>query len=107
MKQSARPHQSWRSNCILLDVALWESRRDLAADKVYIRNLKSYEYFALFRLVVRAWTESEAKWGNPNLTAQLHGQWPGYYPTHYNRWRKLSKTCIDQILVAFKKQSRG
>jgi hypothetical protein len=91
----------------LLDVALWESRTRLAAEKVYIRSLKSYEYFALFSLVVRALTEIGAKWGSPELTEQLREQWVEYYPTHYNHWRKLTKTCIDQILVAFKKESRG
>src|SRR5580658_772959 len=35
----------------VLDGALWESRSKLAADKVYIQRLKSYEYFALFSLV--------------------------------------------------------
>jgi hypothetical protein len=29
------------------DVALWKCRSKLAADKVYIKHLKSYEYFAL------------------------------------------------------------
>jgi hypothetical protein len=79
----------------------------LAADKVYIKHLKSYEYFALFSLVVRALTEVGAKWGDPDLTAQLQEQRADYYQAHYNHWRKLTKACIDQILVAFKKESRG
>lgn len=91
----------------VLDVALWEARRSLAGDKVYIRSLKSYEYFALFSLVGHALSEVGARWGDPDLTAQLVGQWPEYYPTHFNHWRKLTKVCIDQILVAFKKESRG
>jgi hypothetical protein len=91
----------------LLDVALWECRSKLATDKIYIRHLKSYEYFALFSLVIRALTEVGAKWGDPDLTAQLQAQRAQSYPTHYNHWRKLTKTCIDQILVAFKKESRG
>jgi len=41
------------------------------------------------------------------LTAILHGQRTEYYPTHHNHWRKLTKACIDQILGAFKKESRG
>jgi len=49
----------------LLDEALWESRSKLATDKVYIRSLKSYEYFALFSLTIRALTEVGAKWGDP------------------------------------------
>ena len=57
--------------------------------------------------MVRALTEIGAKWGSPELTEQLRGQWVEYYPTHYNHWRKLTKACIDQILVAFKKESRG
>jgi hypothetical protein len=91
----------------VLDVALWEARRSLAGDKVYIRRLKSYEYFALFSVVVHALSEVGAKWGDPDLTAKLVGQWPEYYPTHFNHWRKVTKVCIDQILVAFKKESRG
>lgn len=90
-----------------LDEALWESRSELSKDKVYIRNLKSYEYFALFSLVVRTLTEARAKWGDPALTAQLKGQREDYYPVYYSLWRKLTKACIDHILVAFKKESRG
>jgi hypothetical protein len=90
----------------LLDVALWECRSELSKEKVYIRNLRSYEYFALFSLVVRALTEAGAKWGNPDLTSQLHGQWKEYYPNHFNRWRKFTKACIDHIVAAFKKEAR-
>jgi hypothetical protein len=91
----------------LLDVALTECRRNLGTAKVYVRNLKWYEYFALFSLAVRVLTEVGAKWGDPDLTAQLRGQWVEYYPKRYNLWRKFTKACIDQILVAFKKESRG
>lgn len=90
----------------LLDVALWESRSELSKDKVYIRNLRSYEYFALFSLAVRALTEVGAKWGTPDLTVQLHGQWKEYYPTKSNLWRKFAKVCIDHIIAAFKKEAR-
>ena len=90
----------------LLDVALWESRSELSKDKVYIRNLRSYEYFALFSLVVRALTEVGAKWGKQDLTAQLHGQQMEYSPKCSNIWRKLTKACIDQIIAAFKKEAR-
>jgi AIPR protein len=65
----------------LLDIALSASRSQLAVDKLYIRNLKKYEYFALFSLVVRSLTEVGAKWGTPGLTAQLNAQRVGYYPT--------------------------
>jgi len=51
-------------------------------------------------------TEVGAKWGDPSLTSQLRGQWEDYYPSHYNQWHKLTKTCIDHILEAFKKESR-
>ncbi|MDI1336148.1 MAG: AIPR family protein [Lacunisphaera sp.] len=91
----------------LLDTAMWESRSDLAKVKVYIGNLRSYEYFALFSLAVRALTEVGVKWGDPDLTAQLHGQWDGYYPKRFKLWRKLSKECIDHILAAFNKESRS
>ena len=90
----------------LLDIALSESRSQLAGDKLYIRNLKKYEYFALFSLVVRSLTEVGAKWGTPGLTAQLNAQRVGYYPTHYKDWLKFTKACIDQIIVAFKKDSQ-
>jgi hypothetical protein len=91
----------------LLGDLLWACRRDLAADKIYIRGLKFYEFYALFSLVIRALTGVGANWGDPELTAQIHRQWAEYYSTHYNRWRKLAKACIDHILVGFKKESRG
>jgi len=90
----------------LLDGVLWKCRSALSKDKVYIRNLRSYEYFALFSLVVRVLTDVGAKWGIPNLTAQLHGQWKDYYPKHYKNWHKLTKACINHIVAAFKKETR-
>jgi hypothetical protein len=78
----------------LLDDPLQETRKKLAAKKVYIRNLKSYAYFALFSVVIRALTEIGAKWGDAKLTEQLH-------------WEKLTKACIDHVLAAFEKESRG
>jgi len=89
----------------LLDVALFEARRKLAVDKVYIRNLKLYVYFTLFSLVVRALTEAGVKWGDADLTTTLRGQRAEYYPKHFNDWRNLTKACIDHILVVFKKES--
>jgi len=75
--------------------------------KAMRRLLKiAYEYFALFSLVVRALTEIGAKWAEPDLTAQLHGQWQEYYPTRFNFWRKLTKACIDHVVVAFNKEAR-
>jgi hypothetical protein len=91
----------------LLDGALRESRWDLANAKMYVRNLKRKEYFALFSLAVRALTEVGAKWNDPDLTAQLQGQRKEYYPTHNNLWRKLTKACIDHIRAAFNKESRA
>jgi hypothetical protein len=91
----------------LIDGNLWESRSELSRDKVYIRNLRSYEYFALFSLAVRVLTEVGVKWGSPEFTAKLHGQWKeGYYPARFNLWRKLTKACIDHIVVAYKKEAR-
>ncbi len=91
----------------LLDEALWESRTDLAAKKAYIRRLKSYEYFSLFSLVVRALSEGGATWGDPGLTTRILDQWPDYYRKHYdNNWRRLTKAGIDHIVVAFKKESK-
>ena len=48
-----------------------------------------------------------AKWGNSDLTAKLRVEGAEDYLKHYNLWSKLTKVCIDQILVAFKKESRG
>lgn len=90
----------------LLDSVLSECRSDLARDKVYIKNLKSYEYFALFSLVARALTEVNVKWASPELTTQLQEQWADYYPTHFKLWRSLTKACIDHIIEAFKKTAR-
>ncbi len=91
----------------LLNDPLQEIRKGLAAKRVYIRNLKSYAHFALFSLIVRALTEVGSKWGDPKLTAQLHGQWEAYYPKHYKHWEELTKACIDQIVAAFEKESLG
>jgi hypothetical protein len=90
----------------LIDEALWESRAELARNKVYVRNLKRYEYFALFSLVIRALTEVGARFGDPDLTKQLHEQWPSYYDGHDKLWLRLTKACIDHILQTFKKESR-
>lgn len=90
----------------LLDSALWGCRCDLSRDKVYIRNLRSYEYFVLFSLAARALTAIGAKWGDPALTAKLHGQWDEYYDKHYKHWRAFTKAGIDYILESFKKESR-
>lgn len=85
----------------LIDSVLSEARRDLAKNKVYIRNLRFYEYFVLFSLAVRALTEGGAK-----MTAKLQDQWKKYYPKHFNRWRTLTQACIDQIVTAYKKEER-
>jgi hypothetical protein len=90
----------------LLDVILKESRLDLAAEKLYIRNLKKYEYFALFSLVVRSLTEVGAKWGSAGLTAQLNDQLGAPSSIKVKSWRSLTKACVDQIIVAFKKESQ-
>lgn len=90
----------------LLDEVLWESRSSLATSKVYIRNLKRYEYFALFSLTVRALEEIGAAFGDPSLSKQFEDQWPSYYDDGYHkRWVNLTKACIDHILAAFKKES--
>lgn len=90
----------------LVDDSLLECRSDLAADKVYIFNLKFHGYFAMFSLVVRALTEVGAKWGDPDFTTLLNEQRKEYYPAHSNNWRKLTKACIDHMLAAYKKQAR-
>ena len=90
----------------LVDQVVSECRRELSKEKLYIRNLRSYEYFVLFSRVIRALTEVGAKWSTPELTAQLHGQWKNYYPKHYGRWRKLTKASIDQIVASLAKEAR-
>jgi hypothetical protein len=99
-------HPELAFQLFLLNEPLQETRKKLASKKVYIRNLKSYAYFALFSLVVRALSEVGAKWGDAELTARLHGQWEDYYPKHYNHWEKLTKACIDHILEAFARESK-
>ena len=89
----------------LLDESLNETRRDLAREKAYIQKLKTFDYFALFSLAVRALSDVGAQWGDPRLTGQLYGQWKDYYPQHYKQWHRFAKECIDHILVAFKKEA--
>jgi hypothetical protein len=89
----------------LLDVALTETRRHLAQEKAYIQKLKTFDYFALFSVAIRALSDVGAKWGDPSLTAQLSDQWKDYYPQHYNQWHRFAKECVDRILVAFKKEA--
>lgn len=103
--RATRPELAFQ--LFLLNVPLQETRKKLASKKVYIRNLKSYAYFALFSLVVRILTEVGAKWGDAALTERLYGQWEDYYPKHYNHWEKLTKACIDHILEAFARESRS
>ena len=92
----------------LLDDVLWESRVDLAKDKAYIQNLRSYEYFALFSLVGRALSAVGAKWEDAELTSQLQGQRTSdYYPKRFKLWRNLTKACIDHLLLAFKKEAKS
>lgn len=90
----------------LIDQVLWDARTELAKSKVYIRNLRSYEYFTLFSLVVRAMSEVGARWGRPELTTQLLEQWDDDYSTNFNSWKKLVKACVDHILAAFKKEEK-
>lgn len=90
----------------LLDSDLWECEGDLAREKVYIHNLKTYAYFAVFALAVRALQEMGAKWGDPTLTEHLHGQEKDWELTYYRLWKKLAKACIDHVHAAFMKESR-
>jgi AIPR protein len=91
----------------LADVCLTECRHDLAAEKIYIKNLGSAAYFALFSLVVRALGELGASWGDPRMSEHLQREWPEWVPQHYRRWRKLTKACIDHILATYKKDARS
>jgi hypothetical protein len=90
----------------LVDGSVLESRSDLAADKVYIANLKFHGYFTLFSLITRALTETGAEWSEPGLTANLIEQWNDYYPIHSNNWRRLTKSCIDHMVTAYKKEAK-
>lgn len=86
---------------------LEECRRDLGNSKVYIRNLKWHEFFALFSVAVRAAAQVGADWGNPDFTKKLRDQWDDFYPKRFNLWRNFTKVCTDHILVAYKEQSRA
>lgn len=90
----------------LLDADLWECERDLASEKLYIRNLKSYAHFAVFALAVRALQEAGAKFGETVLTDLLQKQWDSWEINHYRLWKKLAKACIDHIVKAYKTESR-
>ena len=59
---------------------LEECRRDLLTSKVYIRNLKWYEFFALVSVAVRASARVGARWGDPEFTKTLRNQWDDFYP---------------------------
>jgi hypothetical protein len=89
----------------LLDVDLRVCEKELAGEKVYIHNLKSYAHLADFSLVAKALQGAGAAFGDPALTDHLRGQWTDWHPTHDRTWKKLAKACIDHILVAFKKES--
>jgi hypothetical protein len=91
----------------LLDVFLWKSHSDLSKEKVYIRNLKSYAYLAVFSLAVRALAEVGAKWGDAEFTALLNKQRNEYDSFRHKAWRQLTKRCVDHIIAVFKKESGG
>lgn len=90
----------------LIDSDLWECHRDLGKEKVYIRNLKTYAYFALCALVFRSFDEAGAKWTDSAFTSALELQWEDWYPKYYKMWRNLTKGCIDYIIEALRKESR-
>jgi hypothetical protein len=90
----------------LIDSDLWECHHDLGKDKVYIRNLKTYAYFALCALVFRSFDEVGAKWGDSAFTSTLEFQWKEWNPKYYKVWRNLTKYCIDHIVEALRKESK-
>lgn len=90
----------------LIDSNLWECHHALGKDKAYIRNLKTYAYFALCALVFRSFDKVGAKWGDSAFTSTLECQWQDWYPEYYKMWRNLTKCCIDHIMEAFSKESR-
>ena len=89
----------------LLDDDLRDCESELAREKVYIRNLKSYSHFAVFALGVRASQDAGAKWGHAAFTDQLQGQWEDWEATYCRLWKDLTKACIDHIRETFKKES--
>jgi hypothetical protein len=101
--RDTKPELAFQIN--LIDANTWECGRDLAGDKVYIRNLKSYGHFAGFALATRALQEVGAKFGDPELTEHLQAQWNEWESTHYGPWKKLTKACIDHILEFFKREA--
>lgn len=90
----------------LLDKLLDDARRDLAKTKVYVRNLKSYEHFALVSLAVRALTEIHVEWGQHDLSTRLVELHKLPYVIRATAWRKFTKSCIDHIVNAFKKEAK-
>jgi hypothetical protein len=90
----------------LLGTNLWECGRELAGEKVYIRNLKSYSHFALFSIAVQALNAVGAKWCDPVLTNNLQEKWKDWSLAYDRLWRKFTKACIDHIVEAYRKESR-
>jgi hypothetical protein len=89
----------------LLSCNLWSCSKDLADSKVYIRKLRSYAYFTMFALIVRALQESGAKFGSPTLTDHLHQNWPEW--VNYKEWKELTKTAFDHILEKYAKEAKA
>ena len=103
-KRSAAPNPNWRSSSPLLTLA--GDPKKAGIKKGLYSESKIIRVFCPLHLVVRSLSEVGAKWGDAELTAQLHGQWEDYYPKHYNHWEKLTKACIDHILEAFARESK-
>ena len=88
----------------VLDSNLLGCTKDLAKEKVYIKRMKSYGQFAVFAVAIRAMHDADAEFGDAAFTDRLLAQWEEWYPTHYHAWKKLTKSCIDAIVKAFKKE---
>lgn len=90
----------------LVDHSLWQSQAEWARKKAYIRNLKSYAYFAVFAVATRAFTNVGADWGHASLTALLEGQWPDFYSGHHKSWMMFTRACIDYVVDEYKREAK-
>lgn len=87
----------------LLHEVIHECLHNLSREKVYIRNMETHAYFALYSLLLRLITDAGGEFGKSSLTLLLHKQWENYYPVRLNLWKKLTKLGIDHIADEFKK----
>jgi hypothetical protein len=90
----------------LVDANLRYSCSELSKTRAFIASIGKAARFCLFALVVRVFQETGAKWGDPNLSELLYKEWPHWPPGQLQRWRKLTKCALDQIVAAYRKDAK-